>query len=376
MASPTGLSQLGDALLRGSGDYANIQLRRQAEERARAQQLADLQDQRRYSEGQRDIQRGMALEDTTISVLIKEGWLKPTEARDPLAVQAAADRRQVEVDKQQAREADLPAKLQGEADYYGKQDAALAAEVARVTAKLNEPQPGPPAATDAAVQNLAKELAGSSDLKAIQQQVPAAQEMLYKQSYIEWKMGVDEAKAQIPLLRSQQTALHQVLGPLLQRGFVPNRPPPPAATLTPGAGAPSADPLAGFRAEIEKKRQAAAAATPPATPSNFGGAMGLVEPGSVLREVASNPAAALEVGGRAALGVPASILNFAAGGESRVAQGNAEREAEMAGALRAFNAPAAPLPANPFWQGNFMPALPPLKPLQPRPPALQFAPGY
>lgn len=46
---PTSLQQLSDVLLKGSGDYANIQLQRQAEDRRRAQALADLQDQRRYS---------------------------------------------------------------------------------------------------------------------------------------------------------------------------------------------------------------------------------------------------------------------------------------------------------------------------------------
>lgn len=46
----TGLQQLGDTLLKGSADYANIKMRRDAEERARMRQLADLADQRDYAE--------------------------------------------------------------------------------------------------------------------------------------------------------------------------------------------------------------------------------------------------------------------------------------------------------------------------------------
>lgn len=65
MAIPvTGLSQLGDQLLRASGDYANIKLRKQSEAEQRAQALADLADQRRYSEGRQDIERGNRMTDT------------------------------------------------------------------------------------------------------------------------------------------------------------------------------------------------------------------------------------------------------------------------------------------------------------------------
>lgn len=61
----TGLSQLGNVLMQGSADYANQRLRSEAEQRARAQQLADLQDQRRYQESQRDISRDNQFSDAS-----------------------------------------------------------------------------------------------------------------------------------------------------------------------------------------------------------------------------------------------------------------------------------------------------------------------
>jgi len=59
----TGLQQLGDVLMKGSGDYANVQLQRQAEERRQAQRLAEMQDQRRFLTEQRGVERGYKLSD-------------------------------------------------------------------------------------------------------------------------------------------------------------------------------------------------------------------------------------------------------------------------------------------------------------------------
>lgn len=59
----TGLQQLGDQLLRGSADYANIALRRRQDEERRAQQLADMADARQFSTEQFDKQRGLLMDD-------------------------------------------------------------------------------------------------------------------------------------------------------------------------------------------------------------------------------------------------------------------------------------------------------------------------
>lgn len=387
----TGLTQLGNALLQGSGDYANIQLRRQAEERQRAQQIADLQDQRRYAEDQRSLERNQRIDDATLQVLLSEGWLKPTDARNPQAIQAAADARQKRLGVTREREEALPGKLQSEADYLGKQEAELAAAEDALNAVLSEPQPAPP--TQAEVRNLAIRKTGKkvpSDAE-INDMMGAAAEEIMNQRYLRWSMDKEDAKVQIPLLRSQRMSLRQSLSGLLQQGFVPNRTPPP----TPAASLNM--PPAGGRVATPAERAAAAGIVPAASataPSpaqalqsqDYGGIMGALPNLRGAGTILSDPIGAGEIALRSAAAVPARALNFIAGGSRRVAEGNAERDAAMADAITRFNAPAAPLPANPFWGGNInapgrtLSPLPPMQPIQRKSPAFQFgneyAPGY
>lgn len=116
----TGLQQLGDVLLKGSGDYANIQLQRQAEERRRAAQLADLQDQRRFAVEQRGVERGYAQEDRRTNALFtaRLGALERAQARGLIA---ASDIGNVAVE-----DAALAKLAQAEATEVQRQEAALA----------------------------------------------------------------------------------------------------------------------------------------------------------------------------------------------------------------------------------------------------------
>lgn len=112
MPAQTGLSQLGDALLRGSGDYANIQLRRQAEERQRAQQLADLQGSRQYAEGQDTLRRTNNLADAKTATLFAQR-LEALKQAVSLGLMAATDIGNVAVED--AALAKLAAKMAGDA---------------------------------------------------------------------------------------------------------------------------------------------------------------------------------------------------------------------------------------------------------------------
>lgn len=399
---PTGLQQLGDVLLRSSGNYANLQLRRQDEERRRAQQLADLQDNRRFAVEQRGVERGLMLEDearrrrqgvddATLNILLKEGWLKPTDAKNPEAIAAAADARQARLNTTREREGKLPDKLQQEADYLGKQDVELATAEAALNAKLSEAAPPMPSQAEVRREairslNLAPgTVPTDADINAA---MPAALEAIKQDRLIRWSMEKEDTKNQIQLLRYQRTQLRQSLGQLLQRGFVPDRPPPsgPAAGLAP--------PQPALRPATAAEADEAAGVTPPpapppaanAAPAGYGGVMGLVgnlsAEAPAARAALYDPLGAAEIGLRAGLNPLARTLNYMAGGDKRVQEGEAARAAEMQAAQNRFNQPLkAPTPA-PFplnylvYRPEANQKLPPLRSLQPSAFTSPFAPGY
>ena len=232
-----GLAPLGNVLLQASGDFANQRLRQQDEDRRRAQAIADLQDSRQYAQGQRAADRTLALgdeqrrrgervEDVTLEILIKENWLSPTDARDPMKVQEAAARREVEVAKTKGREATLPEKLQKEADYYGQKAAEISADQQRVNNILSEPEPPPPTIEEVA--NRARQMTGKKvpTREEINQQAPAALKAIQEERAMSRWQKRESAKAQIPMLRYAEMETEKSLRPLIEKGFVPNRPPP------------------------------------------------------------------------------------------------------------------------------------------------------
>lgn len=386
MPAQTGLSQLGNALLQGSGDYANIQLRRQQEERQRAQQIADLQDQRAYAAGQRDIERNLAMDTATIEILLKEGWLKPTDVRNPEAVRAAADARQVRMDETRTREAALPQKFQQEADYLGEQDVALAQVENELSQRLSEPQPGPPSPAEVrqiAIRMTRKPVPSDQEINDM---IPAATEAIMSDRMTRWLMDKEDAKNQIQLLRSQRTALRQSLGGLLQQGFVPNRtPPPPSVSLqAPSSGPRRATPEeAAAAAGVGQSAPAPVAA--PAIPAEYGGIMGLTGSAPAMGAALSDPVGALEIGARTALSPAARMLNLFSGGQRRAAEGDVARAAEMAGAVERFNQPSRPILNVPSFMNysptprqalTDLPPLPPLRKAASQSPAFQFSNSY
>lgn len=371
----TGLQQLGDVLMKSSGDYANIQLRRQAEERRRAQQLADLQDSRQFAVDQRGIERRLMLEDeerrrvqavddATLSVLLKEGWLKPTDAKNPGAITAAADARQARLSVTRERDGKLPDKLQQEADYLGKQDVELAAAESALNAKLSEPEPGPPSPAEVrvlAIRMLNKAPGVVPTDVEINDAMPGAQAAIMQDRFLRWSMGKEDAKNQVQLLRSQRTALRQSLGALLQQGFVPNRAPPSSPSSSLSAPAPALRPATAAEAD-----EAAGVTPPPDTNTSvvpvssggYGGLMGLAgrvtEEIPALRAALSDPGGAGQVFARSAFAVPERYLNRLFGGEKRVQEREAGRAAEMLRAESEFILPPR-VPAAAFSPGAFSP---------------------
>lgn len=239
MATP--LTSLGQALERGTRDRANITLSREAEERQRMQRLADVQSERDFVVGQRDRERGLALEDetrkrgqrlqdVTVEILIKEGWLNPAQANDPAAVQAAAARRAQRSAADLDRQGSLPDRLQVEADRLAEQDELLDAEFARVTRALSEPPPSPPRPDDPEVLNAALRLTGVPNPSEAQiaERVPEAIKAIYQQRFMSHQLRQQDAEAQIPILRSQSAENTRMLSFFLQQGVTPNRKPPAA----------------------------------------------------------------------------------------------------------------------------------------------------
>lgn len=260
----TGLTQLGQALAGGARDYANIQLSRQAEERENQRRVDALAEQRGYADSvdarerarqleDEERRRGQRVEDVTLDVLIKEGWLNPAQANDAAAVRAAATARQERFSQEQSRSAALPGRLQVEADLLAERDAELARAERELSAKLSEPEPGPPNAQE--VMNLALRMTGKPNpsQQEIAANMEAAAEQIQNQRLQRWFQEQQEAKVQIPLLRSQRADITRNLTFMFQQGITPNR--SPSAVLSepalPSTPPRSGNPMASFAQELD-----------------------------------------------------------------------------------------------------------------------------
>lgn len=279
-----GLTALGQALAGGARDYANIRLSREAEERQRAARLADQMSQRAYADEVYGRQRSDALadeqrlrrlaledeerrrtqrvDDATIEILVKSGYLAPADVRDPDAVALANRQYEVDQAREQGRRRDLPERLQTEADLLAQRDAELAQAEASLSAKLSAPEPAPPSETE--VLNLARRLTGKETPSAseIEANIPAAQEQIASQRLQRWYMDQQDAKAQIPLLRAQRQDLSRQLTFMFQQGVTPNRtPPPPTPNDMTQAPRALGDPMGNF---VERLNGAGSPAPAPA----------------------------------------------------------------------------------------------------------------
>lgn len=244
MAQPIGLTLLGQALSQGTGRMAARSMQMQDEERARQQQLADRMQQREWHVGDRNLgrqwqvddrntDRAQRREDLTIEVLVKAGYLSPNETRNPEAINAAAMQYEADQSQNLDRSRKLPEKLQSEADLLGQQDAALAQAEATLQAKLNMPEPPPP--TQAEVMNRALQMIGKPKptSKELEEAAPAAAASIQQERLGQWFRDQQEAKVEIPLLRSQRASIRQSLQFMYQQGVTPNRPPPAEALANP-----------------------------------------------------------------------------------------------------------------------------------------------
>lgn len=116
---PTGLQQLGAVMMEGADDYAKIQLLRQAEDRRRAQQLADMQDQRQFAVEQRDVERGFANTDRRENAVFA-ARLEALERARVAGLISAADFGQVAIE-----DAALAKLAQVEATEFKRKESAL-----------------------------------------------------------------------------------------------------------------------------------------------------------------------------------------------------------------------------------------------------------
>ena len=383
---PTGLQQLGDTLLRGSGDYANIQLQRQQEERRRAQQVADLQDQRKYSEGRQDVARSLSLEDEerrraqqvddqTYQILLKEGWLKPNDATNPVAIAAAADRRQQHIDKQMADEQAMRGNAAGRASAIEAARDELRQKATELNAILQEPEPEPnPAEVVKMAVALAKQgLKPDEQPKEneIAEQYPAALAAIRERDGAAWYRRKEDARLQAQLLRAQASDLSAESNTLANRFGVVGAPvPAPAAPQAPlssdafgltfndgAAQAPAPAPGNPTKSFFQVMRDELAKRNPPPAPPGAIQDPSLAPAYSPLGAIQRIPALLQGVSG-----APTPFQRVG-GGLRGILQGD-------------FNfSPLAqdPLIAGGNAIGNYLGQLPPLRPLPPRTPKQVFA---
>lgn len=203
----TGLASLGGALREGATDYANISLRRQDEDRQRAQQLADLQDQRAFTVGQQDRQRTFQREDELYKLLVSEGWLRPVDAQNPQAIAKAAQDRQDNIDRQFAEKSIQDLNAGERADQVAASRDEVQRKINALASVLSEPEAEPDRTQ---VANEAVRMA-SAGLKpgevpspqAIQDQIPSAYAAIQARQNAEWYRRKQDAGVQYQLLNAQ-----------------------------------------------------------------------------------------------------------------------------------------------------------------------------
>jgi len=323
MAVPvTGLSQIGDQLLRASGDYANIKLRKQQEDEQRARALADLADQRQYSEFRGDVERGNRMTDATQLANMNQRF-DALQRAQRLGLIAATDLGKIEVENLALMEL-----AKREAAEVAQKDAAKIRAQERVdrnatTAKSITDQ----IAEDERIANSSPQIdpvelrreqermarLANPDKKQISQsdidgQYNAAITALNEKLGMEWMQRMQEAKINIQnnkiLLRSlmdENNQLAQMFGVV---GDVPATPmQTPAAMLAPPQS--NGDPMAAFKGMSAPPP--ASMAPPAQAPTDFS------FPATSVRGLAERAPAVIAA--------PGTLLDKAVMGGSGVARG-------------------------------------------------------
>jgi hypothetical protein len=240
------LTRLGDVLMQGARDYANIKLSREAEERARARQLEDraYQDQteeRRFQRGitaeqlSRRMERDEGLQASVIQALINNGFLQPGDIKDPQKVQEAyaaaqksgltkryeelitqgllkpedvGDQAKVDAAMASAGQANASTKTNATAEATRLRDEGnrIQSQIQQLEQRLSEPAQQP---TNAQIQARAVMLAqqakpdGTPSDKDIQAFLPQAAEELQRSALQDKMMEAQAARQQQQLLSSQ-----------------------------------------------------------------------------------------------------------------------------------------------------------------------------
>lgn len=350
MPAVTGLSQLGDALLKGSGDYANIKLRKQREDEARAQMLADLADQRRYSEGQNQQSRMNRIEDATkvaqfnsrfdaLQRAMKLGLIAATDigniAIEDMALKALSQREAAEDKLKQ----DNRIKAQARVD----KNAVLAKDIMdkiaadeRVANSTPEINPRELQAMQETMARAAKGGKGQISQSDIDGQYNAAMEKLQQDVMIKWSQKVQEAKINAAnnkmLLRgladenNQLTQLYGVIGDV----------PRTLAEPAPSAGVAPAfsDPMAAFKRTQQAPPPDTAQPMPALADPGYGGVRGAL--GTIGNEFSS-----VLNNAKLAINKPLTVLgrgyDSIMGGDKAVLEGEPARNQRLAGLVQNYN---------------------------------------
>lgn len=241
---PTGLQQLGEVLTKGSGDYANIQLQRQAEDRRRAQQLADLQDQRLYGEQQasRGIDRQKELllwqqQQARIRELINKGLLTEADSQDAEKVAAADMADAQETTRMRGQKVSRDKDAQKYVNTLGKQANDIQDEIAATVAALNAIPKSPTAPSAQEVNALAKRMATEAKVDynntAIRQQFQSdAEAKLQERNDYKFALAQQAAKGYQDSLSGSRYRLDSItrqLTDMAKQDYFPSGSPPEAS---------------------------------------------------------------------------------------------------------------------------------------------------
>lgn len=388
MPAQTGLSQLGDALLRGSGDYANIQLRKQEQQRQleleqmrRQQALGDLANNRIYEDERAikglDRQKDFMLwqqQQARLRELIDKGLLSEADLADEAKV-AAAD----------AADTAYKTKIRGEEETYRAQDQAAADSIGEQVREIYEemsnvqkglasipasPEPPDPAAVD----RLARQLAATdkkdykNEAVRLEYQAMAAKQVAAS-NVMRWQFAQDAAenyRINLNAYNNRLQALNRQLDDYAKKRIVP-RVRPPAVSYQPPPNLPSdafglnfdAGAGAAPRVATASDRMEAAGGQPPTAAA----------PGqqAALAAPAMAPAASTQGAIQRVPGLLSGLMDPTIG-------------QRVGGAVRGavWNHDFSPLKQDPLMAagnaiGGFLSDLPPLKPLPRRTPQEVFA---
>jgi len=394
MPAQTGLTQLGDQLLRASGDYANMKVRKQREDEARAQALADLADQRQYGEAQGQRARTDRMADATkvaqfnsrfeaLQRAMKLGLIAATDIGnlevENVALKELAGREQAET----TRKEEMRKRAQVRVDKNAKTAKSIMDQIAddeqtlRSRPEVDDKKLEEEKERLARLANPGKKQISKEDIEG---QHNAALKILNDEAQKNWFTRTQEAKISLDnnkmLLRSladENQQLTQMFGVI---GDVPE-----TVLRDPNAGVEQATPPESPMAKLQRERAEKLAAeksardaeyarlNPPGSPTDpnrsYGGVKGVV---NYLGRETPNALDSLKYNFGQAVAPVSRTWDAVVGGGRGVAEGDAERAAAIQSLVQGYSERNYPAPL-PVVQPS--PLAQPQAPKPPKPPTYE-----